>query len=206
MTLERQLPQALRGLLLIAVTVLASTAHAVLGDRLIVGINGVPYTQSQIETYIHIKESLRKTMDGNVRVISSANWDDAISVFTEDMIILQESQRLGSFSAPDQALDKYLSVIREKLAKGEALRATFARLGIDDASLGHSLEDVLRVAAFRRSKERQDAQAGEAPAARERPKWLVELSSRAVVRRYEGADTYVTTFPNQGSAGGVPTP
>lgn len=185
---------------------MSAVAQDVIGDRLVVTINNVPYSQRQVEMYIHVKESLRKTSDGTTRTISAANWLDALTVFTEDMIILQESQRLGSFQAPEQAFDKYLAVVREKIAKGPALAAALQRLGVSDQAVGRTLEEVLRIAAFRRSKERQDQQNerddktdGAGPGTRAgEAKWLTELVARAAVRRYGDAGLYVTIEPTQG--------
>ncbi len=171
-----------------------------LGDRLVVSINNVPYTQRQIEAYINVKESLRKTNDGNVRVIDAGNWGDALQVFSEDMVILQEAQRLGSFASQDQLLDKYNAVVREKLGQKGELSKAVERLGIDDQTLARTLDDVLRIAAFRRSKDRQEAQTSGHVARKKagieaKLQWLDDLNGRAIVRPYDGAKTYVVIQP-----------
>lgn len=170
---------------------------AVVGDRLVIQVNGVPYTQRQIEIYIHIKETLRKTADGQVRLISAGNWSEAVAVFSEDMLVLQESQRLGSFQAPDQALDKYLAIVREKISKGPSLKSVLDRLGANEQAQGRALEEVLRIAAFRRSKERQEEQSKKPEGATKTgsQKWLEDLKNRAMVRRYDNADVYQIIEP-----------
>ncbi len=168
------------------------------GDRLVLAVNDLPYSQRQVEAYITVKESLRQTSDGSVRSVSAANWDDALTVFAEDMIVLQESQRLGSFQAPADLLAKFSSVVQDKTQRGPALRQTMQRLGVDDAQLGRTLEIVLRVAAFRRSRDRHDVQNG--AASQDSGKWLVELTDRAIVRRFEGAAVYVVIEPILGGA------
>lgn len=185
---------------LVACVALAAES-APLGDRLVLSVNNVPYTQRQVETYITLKESLRKTNDGSVRLVVAANWSDALTVFAEDMVILQESQRLGSFQAADQMLDKYLGVIKEKLAKGRELQDAVRRLGVDEPTMGRTLDAVLRVAAFRRGKERQDQtlrRSGEEGDTAARGKWLDDLESRAIVRRYDDAEKYQVLQPTLG--------
>jgi hypothetical protein len=78
----------------------------------------VTYTQRQIEMYIVVKESLRKkTSMESARVVNATNWNEAVTVFTEDMIVYQEVQRLGGLQAPDQLVEKFVSLIQEKSKK-----------------------------------------------------------------------------------------
>lgn len=198
---QRERAQGLARLLFILLVAAAPAGN--IGDRLVVAINGVPYSQRQIEIYIHVKETLRKSTDDSVRLISAGNWGDAITVFTEDMVILQESQRLGSFQAPDQAIDKYLGVVRDKLAKSAVLKQTLDRLGGTEPIVGHALEDVLRIAAFRRSKDHEDAQTKKTPGTdRTRAKWLDDLQARSVARLFKDSEDYVVIEPTEQSAGG----
>lgn len=184
---------------------LAETAP--IGDRLVVAVNGVGYTQRQAESYVVVKESLRKTADGSARVVDERNWAQALSVFAEDMIVLQEAERLGSFQNEQQLIDKYTAAIRQKMQSGKALADTMMRLGAptpESPAVRRTIELVLRVAAFRRSKDRQapeakDAEAEVAPRpSGARPKWLDELASRAVVRQYQDAERWLVIQPTGG--------
>lgn len=173
-----------------------------LGDRLVIAINNVPYSQRQVETYIAIKECLRKTANDEVRLVTAGNWSDAIAVFSEDMTVLQEAQRLGSFQNADQLLDKYQKVVKDKIAKNADLKTQLTRLGIDDQGVARALETVLRVAAFRRSKDRQAQISGERePTVKgdaAAPRWLTDLEDRSVSRQYEGVRTYQIIEPTLG--------
>ena len=179
-----------------------ATAAEPLGDRLVLSINNIPYTQRQVEVYISVKESLRKS-DAPVRLIEAGNWMDALTVFGEDMIIQQEAQRLGSFQALEQSTEKFEQLVRDKTKRDKEFGANLARLGVDDVALTRALEGVLRVAAFRRSKDRQ-AQVGTRPDAediesqKESRKWLDELVERAVVRQYQNAQSYSVIQPTLG--------
>lgn len=167
--------------------------QGVLGDRLVVAVNNVPYTQRQAELYITIKECLRKTPDDSVTLIGAQNWDDALAAFTEDMAVLQEVQRLGSFSAQDQLLDKYSAQVRRKIDGSAPLREFLARLGADEAAVQRAMDMALRIAAFRHSKDRQEGNANTAPQSGQ--KWLNELLQRTMTRRFSRAREYETIRP-----------
>jgi hypothetical protein len=185
-------------------------AQVVYGDRIVVSINNIPYTQRQIEVYIAVKESLRPSPRGeSVRLVNVQNWKEAIAVFTDDMLILQEATRLGSFQTTDQNFDKYERVVRDKFKKDSGLVATSERLGIDDLTIAKSLETVLRVASYRRSKDRQavlakdgesadDELAEEAVTKKNTARWFRELAERAVIRRYQDATEYLLIQPTAG--------
>src|SRR5690606_35170412 len=128
----------------------ASFAGAQLGDRLVIAINDTPYTQRQIEMYITIKESLRKS--DNVRLIQPSDWADVVDVFTEDMIIFQESLRLGSFEPADPLVGRFLSAVKDKISQDRKFGAELKRLGVEEPDLRSALQTVLRIDSYRRSK------------------------------------------------------
>lgn len=182
---------AIAGGLLLAAT--AAAAVVPLGDRLVVGINNVPYTQRQVECYILVKESLRKTDTGVSRVIDERSWPQALAVFSEDMSVLQEAERLGSYQNETGIVEKFFDVVKQKRKKGHALDGALKRLGVDDQGLTRTLESVLRVAAFRKAKDKG--------ASDSRVKWLADLVDRSVVRYYRDASKYVLIEPT-GPQGG----
>jgi hypothetical protein len=195
-----------RALCWLAMASVAAASHAFaqdpVGDRLVLSINNIPYTQRQVEVYISVKEGLRKS-DGPVRLIVAGNWTDALTVFSEDMIIQQEAQRLGSFQSLEQSTEKFEAVVRDKAKRDREFAQNLTRLGVDDLALVRALETVLRVAAFRRSKDRQ-AQVGTRPdaedleAQKESRKWLDDLIDRGVVRHYQNAETFMVIQPSLG--------
>ena len=168
------------------------------GDRLILSINAVPYTQRQAELYLNVKEALKAGPSQPVNVITEQNWRDALKVFTEDMVVLQEAARLGSFAAPDELTEKYLTTLKSRLASGSAFSERAKILGLVDSSIGPVLDHVLRVAAFRRSKERgENGQQSKAATS----KWLDDLMSRQTVRKFDDALEFVEIHPARDSGG-----
>lgn len=182
-----------------AVIFFSTNSSATIGDRAVLSINNFTYTQRQVEMYIVLKESLRRNTNlESTRVVNAGNWNEALSVFTEDMIVYQESQRLGVLQAPDQLIDKFVSLIREKNKKSQLFRSTMSRLGADQNGVTRVLDMVIRIAAFRRSKDRQASAitTNDLPdETGDKPTWLIELIDRSVVRRYEGALIFVDISP-----------
>ncbi len=184
----------------------SSASAAKIGDRLVVSLNNQPYSQRQIEVYFSIKELLRNQVDETLLMVDENNWRRFLNVYIEDMIILQEAVRLGSFQVNDVALQKYFKIVKSQFEANKKLQANFARLGIDSSSLKSTLSNVLRVAGFRRSKSRlvtssakdEDYGTTEDSAARFKKRWLNELKERAVIRTYENAYNYVFIDPSQG--------
>jgi hypothetical protein len=184
------------------------TLYAQVGDQAVVAINNVTYTQRQIEMYIVVKESLRKnTSVESARVVNASNWNEAVTVFIEDMIVYQEAQRLGGLQAPDQLVEKFVSLIQEKSKKSDLFRTTMTRLGADQVGITRVLDSVIRIAAFRRSKDRQASSTDNSGEIEDQtgamPEWLAEITDRAIVRRYEGTSQFIEIAPNsRGSTGG----
>jgi hypothetical protein len=192
----------------------AATARAQVLDRLVVAVNDLSFTQRQVEAYIVLKESMRKTADGRTRVVDEGNWRDALTVFSEDMVVLGEVERLGGAQPPSPLVEKYLATLRERAAPGSALAQTLTRLGVGGDTLRLTVESVLKVAIFRRTKARQTTTHEDKPKAAggaaksdadgvdldaktpERPRWLEELEGRALVRRYRDAERYVAISPS----------
>jgi hypothetical protein len=187
----------------LGILVLSPTGLAQLGDRLVVSINNLPYSQRQVEVYIAVKEALRVNTKGQVLVVQENNWKPALNAFSEDMIILQEAMRLGSFQVNDTMMAKYLDIVQSKSATDPRFAEVVARLGIDRKTLLRTLEDVLRVAGFRRSKKRQEDVASkdsDRVPSKGRQRWLRELEERAVSRVYQGAYGYRFINPTLGSS------
>jgi hypothetical protein len=176
-----------------------------LGDRVVLTINNVPFTQRQVEGYIDVKECLRKAEGGAVRIVTANNWEDALTVFTNDAVILLEAQRLGGISVPDALARKYLDLVKSKMSQNQDLKQAFERLGLADGGLERAVDTVLRVASFRRSKEREETQSqlqlsgvSGAEVASRSSAWHKDLIDRAIVRRYEGANHYILIRPALG--------
>lgn len=193
-----------------------------LGDRVVVAINDLTYTQRQVESYITLKECLRKTDNlQSPLLVDKNNWPDALLVFVDDMILLQEVTRLGSYLDVSQLIDQYEKIVKDKLTKHVSLASLAQRLGFSDLTIAQTLEDILRIAYFRRSKMKQASMmlplqnedgadplnslpirqnSGNLDVSEERAaKWFKTLVEQSRVRYFEGSKIYVEIFPNQGN-------
>jgi hypothetical protein len=174
-----------------------------MGDRVVLTINNVPFTQRQVEGYINIKECLRKNTDGAIRLVNASLWREALMVFIGDAVLLLEAQRVGGITIPESMTSKYIDLLKTKSAANPELKAMMDRLGLNDGGLERAVDTVLRVAAFRRSKERQETQSqmpfagvdGRGAAGLRLAVWQKDLMDRAIVRRYEDAEQYVVIHP-----------
>ena len=181
----------------------------VVGDRLVVSVNQANFTQRQAEIYLAVKEAIRGGAGDRVAFIGASNWPQALDAFTEDMAVLLELQRLGSFTVLDQASEKYAALLRQRLREQPQLKAQLRRLGADEPAIARGLDTVLRVSAFRQSKDRQESQSSQAMGQKGQgrpsgaPKWLTDLLDRTVTRRYVGASQYQLIEPVvTGASGG----
>ncbi|MCX6119879.1 MAG: hypothetical protein NT027_20280, partial [Proteobacteria bacterium] len=73
-------------------------ASAQIGDRLVIAINGIPYSQIQIESHLNTKEALRAD-PSNSELVSATNWPLAVKAFIDDTVIYQEAIK-GSGNRP----------------------------------------------------------------------------------------------------------
>ena len=166
---------------------------AQVGDRLLVSINSTPYSQRQMECYFAIKEGLREG-GAPIPALSEASWSQAITAFTDDMIIHQEAHRVGSFQASESTLKVAQTKIERRKSADPVFSATASRLGIDERTFQRTIHTVLRTEAFRRNKERQSivARSDDEGA----PRWFEEIKDRAVVRYFSGASKYLEIKPS----------
>ena len=179
-------------------------AQQVLGDRLVVAINSIPYSQRQLELYLTLKQAIRTEKDSPTSTVNANNWKQSLDVFSEDMMVLQEAVRLGSFGAPDQLVDKYNAMLRSKLAHGTTLKNSLERLGVDGLSVARTLDNILRVAGYRQNRNRQESQnqnvkKSSAPGTADKEvKWLEELRGRSNIRFMAGAKGFQEIYPATG--------
>jgi hypothetical protein len=167
-------------------------AETTLGDRLVVEVNKTPYSQRQVEAYVMLRDLLREKP--STLLVNANNWEILFRYFTEEMAIHQEALRLGSVQLPEENVRKALAFVQSKL-KDEPLRGYAARLGLDTSSLNRVIGAILRVDAFRTSREKQAALSSNDS---KRQNWLRELFDRTIVRFYADAFRYAEIQPTSG--------
>lgn len=177
-------------------------AHAeekIVGDRLIVELNGIKYTQREVESYYLVKVILSLGNDETFTEITAKNWEQIVTMFHDEMILDQEAIRLGSFRPVGRIMDRANTVFASRIKSHMSAENMSKRLGLEGSSLTDTLNVVLRVQAFRQNKQRQmQAEDNQADMINDQPDWFRELASRAVSRRFKQANRYVLIQPTFG--------
>lgn len=192
---RRMIVAFLQILFLTPIGLSAPSAEPLSGDRVILEINSNVYTQRALESYLIFRAALGADKSrSKVDIVANDDWKNALGSFTDEMLILQDAQRAGSFSASGKTIDAALQMIEDSLKSLPKMQTRLNSLRVDAAQRGKIVSWILKVEGFRRSKDRQNADVD--PSAANKSKalakndWLKELQDRAVVRLFDGASTY----------------
>jgi len=176
----------------------STTKSGVLGDRVIMEVDHVPYTQRQLELYLLFKDILRGAEP--VRKADPENWYALLEEFRVDMIVNQEAVRLSSFQPSAQMLAKAREIFSKRRSIDDRVMGSLQRLAVAPGTENSNFTLTLRVEAFRRGKQRQAAiQDGRNSSTMVRTlrfsQWLKDLEARAVVRYFDGSISYQDIQP-----------
>jgi hypothetical protein len=183
----------------------AGISHAAVADRIVVSVDGSPYSQRYVMAYFVARESMQEipvsTKGAPPRQPFAeelaVNWKSSLAKFAADMVIRQESSRLGSFLTTPKILVKGVERANARLAADKDLATAAASIGLGDDELGHFVGAVLQVEGFRKSRDRQAAGASQTAGG----SWQDALMERALIRYFEGGDVWQPlSFPNRGAA------
>jgi len=174
------------------------TPPGILGDRVVMEVDHVPYTQRQLELYILFKDILRGQQP--VRKADAENWFGLLEEFRTDMIVNQEAIRLSSFQPSAQMLAKAKEIFSKRRSSDDSIMTSLQRLAVAPGTETDNFVLTLRVEAFRRGKQRQAAiQDGRNSTTMVRTlrfsQWLMDLEERAVVRYFDGSMGYQDIHP-----------
>lgn len=169
------------------------TLASTLVDRLVVEVNGEAFSQRDLEVYLLVKQVLQGQPPETAKFVAT-NWKGILAEFTEDMLIRQETDRLGSFQASVERFKTSLKQVQSAFKTQNFLRTETARLGIDNKSLVRSVTFVLRIMVYKENKERQFPRASKTSS----PVWSGRLKERAFVRIYEDARRFKKIEPLNG--------
>ena len=166
-------------------------------DRLVVSVSGSSYTQRHVAGWFLVRELLQEPSAQKEKLPRasfmdevSSSWKDVLQKFSEDMVIRQEAARLGSFQPSPKAIMKAGERVSARRATDAQLASGIAALAVGDEEISRFIATILQVEGFRKSRERPMS-APARDAINPSSTWLSELKSRAVVRVYEGGDTWV---------------
>lgn len=165
---------------------------APLGDRLVLTINGIPYSQLQIEGYLDVKESLRDD-PGKSQLVDKDNWNVALASFMKDMTLYQEANRTSGFRPTRDVVTKATERVQKVSDANPRFKNRFNELGFDTPTIREYISRILSIENLRRSR---NALRSNKEKDRDKPKnvaipdWEDELMKRALIRWFEHGKTY----------------
>jgi hypothetical protein len=166
----------------------ALAANKVLGDRLVLAINNVPYTQLQIETYLNVKEALRGDLDKALPVVKS-NWQEALAAFMLDLTLYQEGTKSSGFRPQREGVQKGYQKVLEALEKSEGYKLRFIQLGLTQSDIKEQLSRILTVENLKRSRAGTDKSKAAVS------DWAHELQKNAIIRWFDKGKEYEEIQP-----------
>jgi hypothetical protein len=160
-----------------------------IGDRIVVAINSIPYSQLQVERYINVKESLRDNIQSS-QAVQESNWTMALDVFIEDMKIHQDATKTSGFRPTKEAIQRLRLRSDKNISQSPSFKSSFERLGLDRAEVETELLKIATVENYRRGKKSLDSDEKSSSI-----KWEDELSKRSIVRYLKDAKTWINIDP-----------
>ena len=161
-------------------------AAAAMVDRVILTINNIPYTQTQIERFIDVKESLRDHPE-TAQIVNESNWGLAIDAFIADMSIHQEASKSSGFRPTRETVQKLRLRSESSIAAAPALKSAFDRLGINRTSIETEILRVATVENYRRGRSTLNGKFKDTA-----ENWQKELQDRTIVRFFDDARVWKT--------------
>lgn len=159
-------------------------SFATIGDRLLLEINQHTFTQRELEIHMAIK-SLALKPGSNFLDINETNWLKNLALFKKDMIIFQETRRLGRFQPSEERIQEIAVKVRNQLKNNKKWQSFSRRLGIERLTFLRSISNLIQIEEYRRLKETSKDK-----------NWLIELENKYVIRTFRNAKTFKKISPN----------
>ncbi len=160
-------------------------------DRVVLMINSIPYTQTQIERYIAVKESLRDQPE-IAQIVQESNWSIALDAFTADMMIHQEASKSSGFRPSRETVEKLRARSDRSREASPALKTAFTRLGLIQSSIETEILRIATVENYRRGRVSMNGNGRNKDAA---APWEKELKDRTIVRLFDDARVWTSLAP-----------
>ncbi|MEZ4742485.1 MAG: hypothetical protein R3B45_08565 [Bdellovibrionota bacterium] len=158
-----------------------------LGDRVLAEINNTFYTQWQLEGYFLIKKALDNTPINEKSLQRKESWQKDLDIFLFDMLIHQDTQKMGSFFPNDQSIDKNLEKIKKLSSTNIYFRDALQVLGLNNKTLKQTTITVIQVKSYKQNKNigiEKDDSIGKTPA------WKSDLKKKYIIRRFKDSQNY----------------
>lgn len=164
-------------------------------NRLVIAINNISYSQRHVELYLTLREALRAgATNAPVLAIDQKNWKEALDAFSDEMMILQEQQRITTYQPSTEAIQKALDRVDKRRDENAQFASDLKRIGADPASIRRTVSQILSVNFYQQTRGKQLGLKEQDKTKEVGPSkidWMVELREKSVVRFFKDALTYI---------------
>jgi hypothetical protein len=160
-----------------------------IADRIILAINSIPYSQTQIERYINVKETLRDGIEKS-QTVQQSNWNLAINAFVKDMMIHQDATKSSGFRPTKEAIQRLRFKTEKNISMSPEFKTAFDRLGLARTEIETEILKITTVENYRRGKKSLDEEETSSGSS-----WEDDLAKRSIVRYFDDAKTWITLEP-----------
>ena len=174
------------------------SAAAIPIDRLILEVNKQSYTQRQVILYVTTRRLLQENPKASDLQINQKNWTTVLSQFSDEMIIEQEAQRLGSRQPNAEMVKTMKSKLLAQRRKWPIINKVYHRMAVTEQEMKKILASIIRVQSFlitrKKTPLKEDSPQNQTHA---KNNWFDRLKQRTPSRYYEQARNYVPIEPNR---------
>lgn len=174
----------------------SSRSDEILVDRLILEIGVNSFTQRQLELYMTLKRTLQDQDPKEVVFINKENWTKSIFEYRDDMILIQEANRLGHGRPSKKILDDAVKYILKVRSVSVSFDTFIKKMGASSQEIKRVLASIFQVRIFSLSKNKAKNKHENKIKQLEKHKvWLKDIKSKYAFRFYEGAQYYKSIRP-----------
>jgi hypothetical protein len=155
------------------------SVNTTVGDRVLLEIENFYFSQRQMEVYYFTKHLA--LMDQGDRVaINEKNWSLLLNNYIEDMLIYQETQKIGSFFPSEKMVSSVKLKLFDLSKNDSKVRDEMRKLELSMKEISAVSAIALQVASFRQNKFKNKSN-----------NWVDELKKKYVVRLFKGSQKFV---------------
>lgn len=164
-----------------------------IGDRMVVEINGKSFSQRQIELFFVVRETLQEDLDARRALLTEKQWSPALDFFVAEMSLAMEADRVGSGAISQDQFEKIKT--RSKNRMHGVIANRIRSLGASQQHIDSTILTILKVEALRSFKRQTSTPktpdtSDKKVTAYQVDKWIQDINSRTFIRYYLGAREY----------------
>ena len=178
-------------LFLIFLSSIGSLASGKVVDRLVIDVNGLNYTQRQMELYLVFKDVLQKSQSERIELLGPANWSRSVASYINEMIVSQEAQRLSSYSPTELEIESGIQQVSDRRKADFIFASFYNRMNVSDSETRQIINQIFRFNSYLRGRARGSIASDYSSFA-----WFVKIRNRAMYRVFQGADVYMEINPD----------